>query len=167
MHLFVLVHGWPASGKSAVAEALATELGLALVAKDEVKEALVDVLGRPVTVAESQRLGRAAVAAQLAVARRSPGAVLDSTFLDDALPAVRALPGPLVEVHCVAPLEVVRARYRTRAAGRHPGHLDDLREESELWGSPSEPLGFCPVVEVDTTRPLDVVALAAAVRAAV
>jgi dephospho-CoA kinase len=62
---FVLVAGWPASGKSALAAALAAELGLPLLAKDEIKEALMEVLGRPETVAASQRLGKAAVLAML------------------------------------------------------------------------------------------------------
>jgi adenylate kinase family enzyme len=43
----VLVAGWPGSGKST----LATELGLPLLSKDEIKEALMDGLGRPETVA--------------------------------------------------------------------------------------------------------------------
>ena len=53
-----------------------------LLAKDEIKEALMDALGRPQTVADSQRLGKAAVLAMLRVARRCPGAVLDSTWFD-------------------------------------------------------------------------------------
>lgn len=59
--LFVLVGGWPGSGKSTLAVALAAELGLPLLAKDEVKEALVDALGGPVDVP--------AVAARIRAAR--------------------------------------------------------------------------------------------------
>ena len=58
---FVLVAGWPGSGKNTLAAALAAELGLPLLAKDEIKEALVEGLCRPETVAASQRLGRVAV----------------------------------------------------------------------------------------------------------
>ena len=58
---FVLVAGWPGSGKTTLAAALATELGLPLLSKDEIKEALMDGLGRPETVAQSRQLGRAAV----------------------------------------------------------------------------------------------------------
>src|SRR6476620_7660537 len=61
--LFVLIGGIPGSGKSTLAVAVAAELGLALLAKDEIKEALMDALGDPPTIAESQRLGRAAVIA--------------------------------------------------------------------------------------------------------
>jgi len=80
--LFVLVAGWPGSGKSTLAAALAPRLGLPLLAKDEIKEALMDALGCPQTVADSQRLGQAAVLAMLRVARCYPGAVLDSTWFD-------------------------------------------------------------------------------------
>ena len=76
----MLVAGWPGSGKSTLAAALAAELGLPLLAKDDIKEALMQGLGRPETVAASQRLGRAAVLAMLRTARTCPGAVLDSTW---------------------------------------------------------------------------------------
>ena len=49
---FVLVAGWPGSGKSTLAAALAAELGLPLLSKDEIKEALMDGLGPPETVAQ-------------------------------------------------------------------------------------------------------------------
>jgi predicted kinase len=51
---FVLVAGWPGSGKSTLAAALAAEPGLPLLAKDEIKEALVEGLG-PVPAARVLR----------------------------------------------------------------------------------------------------------------
>ena len=42
--LFVLVAGWPGSGKSTLAAALAAEMRLPLLAKDEIKEALMAAL---------------------------------------------------------------------------------------------------------------------------
>jgi predicted kinase len=90
--LFVLVAGWPGSGKSTLAAALAAQLRLPLLAKDEIKEALMDGLGRPETVAGSQRPGRAALLVMLRVARHCPGAVLDSTWFSYALPLARSLP---------------------------------------------------------------------------
>lgn len=163
--MFVLVGGWPGSGKSTLAAALGPRLGLPVLAKDEVKEALADEFGWPGTVAESRRLGRAAVLVVLRLARRCPGAVLDSTWFEYTRPLVAALPGPVVEVRCVVPVEVARARYRARAAGRHPGHLDHDRDEAELWGEPVRPLGVGPLIEVDTTVPADIEALAGAIRA--
>lgn len=166
MSVFVLVGGWPGSGKSTLARALAPELGLPLLVKDEIKETLSDGLGRPRTVEESQRLGRVAVQTLLGVARRCPGAVLDSTWFEYTRPLLAALPGALVELRCTVPLDVARSRYEARAAGRHGGHLDTARTVDELWGRPVPPLGVGPLLEVDTTGPVDVPALARAVTAA-
>ncbi len=159
--VFVLVGGWPGAGKSTLAAALGPRLGLPVLAKDEIKEALVEELGRPRTVDESRRLGRAAVLAALRVARRCPGAVLDSTWFDYTRPLVAQLPGRVVELRCVVPLEIARARYYARAAHRHAGHFDLARQETELWGDPVLPLGAGPLVEVDTTTEPDILAVVA------
>lgn len=56
---------------------LARELGLPLVAKDTIKDALMSVLAVP-DVEASRQLGRGAVAAMLAVEAESPiGAVIE------------------------------------------------------------------------------------------
>lgn len=86
---------------------------------------------------------------------------MDSTWFDYTRPLVAALPGPVVEVRCAVPLDVARSRYYARAEGRDPGHLDLERDEAELWGSPVLPLGVGPLVEVDTTVPVDLPAVAA------
>jgi predicted kinase len=162
---FVLVGGWPASGKTTLARALAAELGTAYLSKDEVKEALMDRLGAPATLAESRRLGAAAVAAVLRAAEGCRGAVVDSTWFPYAVPLVRRLPGPVVEVRCRVELAVARERFAARV--RDARHLDGLRSEDELWGAEVEPLGLGPLIEVDTSAPVDVTALGRAVRAAV
>jgi len=156
-----MVSGPPGAGKSTLARPIAAELELPLIAKDAIKEALMDVLGYPATVEESRTLGRAAVMAMLNVAASSrPGAVLDSTFFPYAFPRLRALPGPLVEVHCRCPREVASARYAARSASRHAGHLDADRPPDELWNEPNtRPTGIAPAIVVDTTVPVDVAAL--------
>ena len=154
MSMFVLVAGPPGSGKSTLARPLAAELSLPLMAKDAIKEALMDVLGWPSSVEESRRLGRAAVMAMLEVARTSRGAVLDSTFFPYAFPRISALPGPLIEVRCRCPKTVAQARYRARSGKRHRGHLDLDRQPDELWNEQnSAPLGIAPVIVVDTDGP--------------
>ena len=159
--LYVLVGGWPASGKSTLAGGLARKLRLPLLAKDEIKEAMADSLGHPTTVRESQQLGQAAVRILLRIASRCPaGAVLDSTWYPYTLPLVRDLPGHVVEVRCVLPRELAMARYRARAGSRHPGHLDTARSEEELWGHPVDPLGVGPLIEADTSGPVDQESLA-------
>ena len=164
--LFVLIGGLPGSGKSTLAIALAAELELPLLAKDEIKEALMDAVGDPLTVDQSRRLGRAAVLAMLRVARRCPGAVLDSTWFGYTEPLVRQLPGHVVEVRCQVPVAVARARYQARVADRHSGHLDEQRSEDELWGEPSKPLGVGPLITVDTSGVVDLSALIADIVAA-
>ena len=108
--IFVLVAGPPGAGKSTLAQPLAEQLGLPLMAKDPIKEALMDVLGWPSSVEQRRTLGRAAVMALLEVASTSRGAVLDSTFFPYALPRITALPGPLIEVRCNCAKAVAQAR---------------------------------------------------------
>jgi predicted kinase len=164
--LFVLVGGPPASGKSTLAAPLAVELSLPLIAKDAIKEALMDALGPPRDVEESRRLGRAAVMAMLTVARTSPGGVLDSTWYPYTRPALQRLRGPLIEVRCVVPPEIARRRYAVRSGSRHAGHLDSARLDEELWDPlHSQPLGVGPCVEVDTSRAVSIPDLAARIQA--
>lgn len=166
--VFVLVAGPPGSGKSTLAAPLASKLSLPLLAKDAIKDALIEVLGAPATVEDSRELGRAAVMAMLTVARASPGAVLDSTFYPYTLPHLRALPGQLVEIRCVCPRPIVEARYRARSGSRARGYFDSERPAEELWNEHHlTPTGLAPVIEVDTTDQVDVSAVAAWVRSAV
>ena len=165
MEGFVLVGGQPASGKTTVARALASRLGIAYLSKDEVKEALMDRLGAPPTVEASRELGAAAVAAVLRVARECPGAIIDSTWFPYSLPLVRELPGPFVEIRCRLDVSLARERYSRRT--RDPRHLDALRTEDELWGADVLPLGVGPLIEVDTAEPVDDAALAEAIRSAI
>ncbi len=124
----------------------------------------MDCLGAPSTVEQSRRMGTAAVHAVLRAARGCPGAVIDSTWFPYALPLVRGLAGPFVEVRCRVAVDVARERYRRRV--RDERHLDRLRTQDELWGADVPPLGVGPLVEVDTAQPVDTAALATTVRGA-
>lgn len=166
---YVIVTGPPASGKSTVAPALARELRLPLIAKDVIKDAMIEVLP-PADVEESRRLGTAAVAVMFAVARTSQSAVLESVLRrSTAGSQIRTLDAPVVEVFCRAPQDVCKSRYASRAGTRLAGYFDDLRTDEELWNPDNiDPVaGGWPVIEVDTRGRVDIEVLASEVLAAV
>ncbi len=164
--MFVLVAGPPGSGKSTLAAALAPTLRLPLIAKDTIKETLMNELGFPVDVPESQRLGRAAVMVMLTVAKTSPGAVLDSTFYPHTVEHLQNLPGALIEIRCRCPREIVEARYVARSQGRHSGHLDDRRSREELSNEHHHrALDLGPLIEVDTSQRVNAAEVAARIQA--
>jgi hypothetical protein len=150
-----------------VAPVIAHGLGLPLLAKDVIKEALFDVLGAG-KVEESRRLGTAAVGVMLALAQFMPaGAVLESNFYRaQARPRLRALPGRTVEVFCRCDRDVAEERYRRRAGTRAAGHFDSQRLPEELWDEEvANPVaGGWPVIELGTNGPLDEVAVLRRVR---
>jgi predicted kinase len=165
--VYIVVSGPPGSGKTTLAAPLAAELGLPLVAKDTIKDALMSVLPVP-DVESSKLIGRASIAAMLAVAADAPfGAVLDCNFhRSRALDELGRLPGAIVEVFCRCDHDVAASRYLDRAPSRHPGHFHSTRSIDELWTEDvTQPVaGGWPVLEVDTNHPLDVTSLAASIQ---
>ncbi|MFI5047427.1 MAG: AAA family ATPase [Acidimicrobiia bacterium] len=84
----VLVSGAPGSGKTTLAVPLAERLGFALVAKDDIKEAIFDSLGGEAgNLTESQRYGAAAMELLWMLARRCPQVVLESNFRPEFAPS--------------------------------------------------------------------------------
>ena len=159
---FVVVSGLPGAGKTTLGRPLAAALDVPLLAKDTVKEALFDGLGTG-DRAWSQRLGAASMEIVFALAAEAPRAVLESFWRrPQALERLRGLGHPLLEVHCACPAEVATARYHGRV--RHPGHDGVGDDEIAGWAAEAGPLGLGPVLEVDTTGPVDVDAVAGWVR---
>jgi predicted kinase len=170
--LVVLVTGVPASGKSTVAGPVSDALGLPLLSKDVVKEALFDVLG----IADREwalRLGAASAGVLWSLLPQCPrGAVVD-IWIDprrDVEMAREGLarrgPARLMEVLCDCPGELAAQRYAERV--RHPGHhppdeaiLRRIRESAPLM----EPIGLGPALRVDTSRPVDLGAVVSWLRA--
>jgi predicted kinase len=166
--LYVVVSGPPASGKSTLAAQLAVGLGLPLLAKDAIKQALMSDLDVP-NVAASRALGSASVDALIAVATEVGSGVLDSVWhRSRASGQLNRLPGQIVEVFCHCDQAVVEERFRIRAATRTVGHFDQDRTRDELWNDDTtEPVaGGWPVIRVETAVHVDVDALVAEIRGA-
>ena len=162
--LLVVVSGSPGSGKTTLAGRLSEELGLMLLAKDQIKEALAEAVGYPDDVAASARLGHAAYAATFALAERTvasgKGVILESNFRrGTSEPEIAAIAGgsEVRLIHCSVPPEVARLRYGSRFKGgeRHPAHLDAEGDEAlaaDLADGRYEPIELgCPTLTVDTS----------------
>ncbi|HEV7784959.1 MAG TPA: AAA family ATPase [Thermoanaerobaculia bacterium] len=162
---FLLISGLPASGKTTLGRRLAHALGLALLDKDEILEALFEGLG----VGEAEwrnRLSRSADVVLQRMAAQTAGAVLASFWRhpqvtgESGTPTgwIAALPGKVVEVHCVCPPEVAAERFLTRK--RHDGHLDRDKRSEDLVAdfvrlASLGPLGIGLLVTVDTGCAVD------------
>jgi predicted kinase len=154
------VTGPPAAGKTTLASELGSRLVVPVLSKDLIKEALIGSLGVQ-TLAESQRLGRAAYTVLFAVASELLGSGI-SLLLE--VPLIRGVSDSDVQrltdlatsalIVCIAPPEVIVERYRIRANShtRHSGHMDQARSQMLRMPPFKEPEVDVPRLHVDTSE---------------
>jgi predicted kinase len=161
----VYVSGAPGSGKTSLAVPLAAELGYALLTKDRIKETLHDAFGAPAPDrAWSRRLGGAAMELLWALAADAPAVVIEANFRPYSgyeHAKLSGLAAQSVEVHCTCPPELAVKRYNARLT--HPVHVVTTLQ-TEAMAEYDRPVGIGALVTVDTTVPVDVNAIASAVR---
>lgn len=162
----ILVTGWPATGKSSLAERFAHRLGWPLFTKDGIKESLFDSLG----VADrewSRRLSRASYELLLYLAARQleigHSCIVEGNFdprhwSERWARILAAQRCRTVQVHCTGAPEILWERFqrRTQTRVRHAGHADEtlLAEVHTLYqGGNQTPLAVAAaLLPVETTR---------------
>jgi predicted kinase len=158
MSLVVVVTGPPAGGKTTIAERLADEFSLPLIAKDGIKETLFDTLGSG-DIEWSKRLGVASFAliwhALEREARAGRSVIVEGNFPRRHAGRVLSLHEryrfDVVQLVCHAPEGELRRRYLSR--NRHPGHHDRERSGALLLDPDDYRLPLDgPLVDLDTTR---------------
>lgn len=166
----LFVTGAPASGKSLIAGFLAETLrSFALLEKDALKEALYEELhGDDCDAAAfSKRLSDTAIRLMWTLAPNCPRVILEANFRTlDAQERERfqTLKANKLEVHCRCEAEEAMRRFAARAGARHPAHtVKELTEET--YRESQAPFGLGPLIEVDTTAPVDLTKLLERVRA--
>jgi predicted kinase len=131
----VIVTGPPASGKTTLAEQLAHDFSLPAITKDGIKEALAGAV-ESVDRASSELLGGAAwdvlwhvLEAQVAAGR--PALVEGNIARESGKRELGRLAERydlrVLQIHCVAPVEVLYGRYAQRIGERSPVHADAER----------------------------------------
>jgi predicted kinase len=172
VELRVVVSGAPGTGKSTIAELLAQQFELPILSLDTIKEALGDSLGLG-DESWSDRTGDAAAEVLFRLAASTPSVVCEGWWRRERRERALQEFAGWTEVFCRCDPEVAAQRVRARATqARHPIHRDVINpavlDSIARLATTTTPLQLAGgrLVKIDTTKPVDGPAIAAAVRAA-
>jgi len=143
----MIILGCPASGKTTLARRLAAELTVPILSKDDIKEALFDVLGFADREG-SRRLSDASFAAQLRMAQTQLDAGLScllegnwrAEHTGGVLEVVARSGARIAQVWCRASAGEILRRFAARV--RHAGHLDTAGLAEEVKRTAGLPPAF-------------------------
>lgn len=161
----IVISGFPATGKSTLANGLGAHFGLPFMGKDQIKELIFDTL-KSGDRAWSQRVGASAYEILLNFAetllKSRQSVIIESNFKPE-LDSKRFAKIRdefncfIAQIHCDGNRETIVNRFVSRASSdlRHPGHVEmENREEfiSTLRASSSSELQLdCPILRLNTT----------------
>jgi predicted kinase len=156
--LLIIIHGAPASGKTTLAHKLRKDLGISIVAADDIKEYFFDAFGEGVEK-WSHELGKSLKPylydiVELAL-KNGHSLIYESAFWTEyahtdmqkliSLTGVRA-----VEIYCHVPEAVRAERYAARISNgsRHQAHGSLECPSIDKYGR----IGVCEIIDVDTNQ---------------
>lgn len=163
-----MVNGLPGSGKTTLATKLGAALGVPVISKDAVKEALFAA----VPTARPRGLGAIAMETAWGLVADAPGCVVLESWwfrprdLEFTVAGWRRCGAPaVVEVWCDVPAALARSRVEARV--RDQALYEDARHLAnswEDWAARAQPLALGEVVRVNTAAEVDLAALTRSVR---
>lgn len=161
MPRLVIIDGKSGSGKTTLANIITEELGLPVLAKDGIKEYLLDTLGSR-DRAWSQMAGAAALEMLYAytgeLLAKGQDIVIESAFWADfATDRLRTIcqetQTTVLELYCHADARTRKERHTARLKERHPGHINEgLQFDDTIDDERYRPLGLGRIVRIDTTK---------------
>ena len=140
--LLLIVTGPPGAGKTSLARKLAQNLGLFCLGKDDIKEALSDILGWG-DREWSMKLGHASMEVLFRVLEVQMAAnvslVTETAFLPEyhnerfaVLMQKYDYSALQIYCRCEPAVLIERIKSRVESGERHPGHVDHLRDLSQI-----------------------------------